>query len=178
MKRLTDLAVRAAVNRSRRERFDLADGAVPGLTLRLGPHHATWSLVVRVTGDGGVTRRGHSKKGKRVRVTLGEYPKTTLEAARSLANAYLDQAKKGVSPARALEDSATAGGLTVKALSERFFSDFVQLGTVRVPEVRGGAARACRPSDRGRACRYVEPRASSRAPPQGHDPGSAEEWSS
>jgi len=141
MKRLTDLAVRAAVNRFRRERFDLADGAVPGLTLRLGPHHATWSLVVRVTGDGGVTRRGHSKKGKRVRVTLGEYPKTTLEAARSLANAYLDQAKKGVSPARALEDSATAGGLTVKALSERFFSDFVQLKELCASLKYAGALR-------------------------------------
>lgn len=131
MKRLTDLAVKAAVNRARRERFDLTDGAVPGLTLRLGSHHATWSLLVRVMGEGGVTRRGHPKKGKRVRVTLGEYPTTTLEAARSLANAYLDQARKGVSPAQALEDSATAGGLTVKGLSERFLSDYVQMKELR-----------------------------------------------
>jgi integrase len=141
MKRLTDLAVRAAVNRSRRERFDLADGAVPGLTLRLGPHHATWSLVVRVTGEGGVSRRGHPKKGKRVRVTLGEYPRTTLEAARCLGNAYLDQAKKGVSPARALEASATAGGLTVKTLSERFLSDYVQMKELRALLKYAGALR-------------------------------------
>lgn len=131
MKRLTDSAVRAAVNHPRRARLDLADGAAPGLTLRLGPHHATWSLVVRVTGEGGVSKRGHSKKGRRVRVTLGEYPKTTLEAARSLASAYLDQAKKGISPAKALEDSATAGGLTVRGLSERFLSDYVRMKELR-----------------------------------------------
>jgi integrase len=111
------------------------------LTLRLGPHHATWSLVVRVTGEGGISRRGHPKKGKRVRVTLGEYPKTTLEAARSLANAYLDQAKRGVSPARALENSATAGGLTVAALSERFLSDYVQMKELRAMLKYAGALR-------------------------------------
>jgi integrase len=141
MKRLTDLAIRAAVNRSRGERFDLADGAVSGLTLRLGPHHATWSLVVRVMGEGGVSRRGHPRKGRRVRVTLGEYPQTTLEAARSLANAYLDQAKKGINPARALENSATAGGLTVQALSEKFLSDYVQMKELRALLKYAGALR-------------------------------------
>jgi hypothetical protein len=73
--------------------------------------------------------------------TLGEYPKTTLEAARSLANAYLDQAKKGVSPARALENSATAGGLTVKALSERFLSEYVQMRELRAVLKYAGALR-------------------------------------
>lgn len=113
---------------------------MPGLTLRLGPHHATWSLVVRVSGEGGVSRRGHPRKGKRVRVTLGEYP-TTLEAVRGLANTYLDQAKKGINPARALEESATAGGLTVSALSERFLTEYVQMKELRALVKYSGALR-------------------------------------
>jgi len=142
MKRLTDVAVRAALKQSRHSRrLDLADGAVSGLTLRLGPRHATWSLTIRVSGEGGVSRRGHTKKGKRVRVTLGEYPGITLEAARSLANGYLDQAKKGMSPARALERSATAGGLTVQQLSDRFLKEYVTMKELRALGKYEGALR-------------------------------------
>jgi integrase len=141
MKRLTDVAVRAAVNRSRGGRRDLVDGGVPGLALRIGPYHATWSLIVRVSGEGGITHRGHPRKGKRIRVSLGQYPKTTLEAARSLASAYLDQAKKGVNPARALENSATAGGLTIAALSERFLNEYVQTKELRAFLKYSGALR-------------------------------------
>jgi integrase len=119
----------------------LVDGAVPGLVLRVGPHHATWSLTVRVSGEGGTTRRGHPKKGKRVRVSLGEYPKTSLEAARSLASGYLDQAKRGISPARTLEGSATAGGLTVQQLSERFLRDYVQMKQLRALGKYSGALK-------------------------------------
>ncbi|GAC1690699.1 MAG: hypothetical protein PVS2B1_13140 [Candidatus Dormibacteraceae bacterium] len=57
MKRLTDATLRAALHRGRRERLDLVDGAVPGLTLRLGPGCATWSLILRVVGEGAVTKR-------------------------------------------------------------------------------------------------------------------------
>jgi integrase len=74
-------------------------------------------------------------------VTLGEYPKTTLEAARSLANGYLDQAKKGINPARALEHSATAGGLTVETLSEKFLTDYVQMKELRALPKYAGALR-------------------------------------
>ena len=131
MKRLTDVTVRAALQRRSRQSTDLVDGAVPGLTLRLGPVRSTWSLILRVVGEGGVTKRGHQKKGKRVRVSLGEYPRVTLEAARGLANTFLDQAKRGVSPVRALESAATAGGLTVQALSERFLTDYVRMRELR-----------------------------------------------
>jgi integrase len=141
MHRLTDVAVRAALKRPRQGRVDLADGAVPGLELRLGPRHATWSLTVRVRGEGGVSRRGYAKKGKRVRISLGEYPKTTLEAARSLASGYLDQAKQGVNPARTLEHSATAGGLTVQQLSERFRSDYIEMKELRALGKYTGALR-------------------------------------
>lgn len=141
MKRLTDVVIRALVNRPVVERRDLVDGAVPGLILRIGPHHATWSITVRVSGEGGVTRRGHPRKGKRIRVSVGQYPKTTLEAARSIASGYLDQAKRGISPARVLEGSATAGGLTVQQLSERFLSDYVQMKELRALGKYSGALR-------------------------------------
>lgn len=141
MKRLTDVQIRVSHRKSRTQRIALADGAVPGLTLRLGPGHATWSLIVRVLGEGGVSKRGHPKKGKRVRVTLGEYPKTTLEAARGLANTFIDQAKKGVSPIRALEEASTAGGLTIRALCERFLTDYVRMKQLRAYAKYEGALR-------------------------------------
>jgi integrase len=141
MKRLTDSTLRAALRKGRRQRLDLVDGAVPGLTLRLGPGCATWSLVLRVVGEGGVTQRGHQKKGKRVRVSLGEYPSVTLEAARGLANTFLDQAKRGVSPVEALETAATAGGLTVQGLAERFLTDYVRMKELRAFIKYEGALR-------------------------------------
>jgi hypothetical protein len=141
MKRLTDVQIRVAHLKARAVRRDLADGAVPGLTLRLARGHATWSLVVRVTGEGGVSKRGHPKKGKRVRVTVGEYPAVSLEAARGIANTFLDQARKGVSPVKALEAVATAGGMTIKALAERFLSDYVRMKQLRAFVKYEGALR-------------------------------------
>ncbi len=141
MKKLTDTAVRAGLKSPPRARKDLVDGAVPGLTLRLGPHGATWSLVLRVVGEGGVTQRGHQRKGRRQRVSLGEYPATSIEAARSLANTYLDQAKRGISPLAALESAATAGGYAVNALSEKFISDYVRLKELRALAKYHGAIR-------------------------------------
>jgi hypothetical protein len=64
-------------------------------------------------------------------VNLGEYPQITLEAARSSANAYLDQAKRGINPLNALETAATAGGLTIKQLSRTFIDDYVKMKELR-----------------------------------------------
>ncbi len=74
-------------------------------------------------------------------MSLGEYPSITLEAARGLANTFLDQAKKGVSPVKALEAAATAGGLTIQALSERFLSDYVCMKELRAFIKYQGALR-------------------------------------
>ena len=42
-------------------RVELPDGAVPGLTLRIGKTRgATWSLTIRVFGEGGITDRGQA----------------------------------------------------------------------------------------------------------------------
>jgi integrase len=131
MSRLTDVALRAALKKASGERKELADGAVPNLSIRLGPGSATWTLKVRVAGEGGISKRGHKRKGNPHRLTLGEYPATSIETARGLANTYLEQAKKGTNPVAALENSATAGGATVVFLSERFLADYVQMKELR-----------------------------------------------
>ena len=102
------------------------NGAVPGLAVRVGRGPAvTWSLVLRVRGEGGVSRRGFEKKGRRYRLTLGSYPALRLEAARARANEFIAQANAGESPVSALERAA-AGGLTAEALAERFLEDYVR----------------------------------------------------
>ena len=58
MSKLTDVALRAALKKAPSKRRELADGAVPNLSLRLGPGSATWTLKIRVAGEGGVSKRG------------------------------------------------------------------------------------------------------------------------
>jgi integrase len=131
MIRLTDVALRSAIKKATGERQELADGAVPNLSIRLGPGGATWTLKVRVAGEGGISKRGHQRKGRPHRLTLGEYPAVSIETARGLANTYIDQAKRGVSPATALESTATAGGITMTRLAEKFLADYVQMKELR-----------------------------------------------
>src|ERR1700733_10738074 len=128
MKRLTDTAIRAIIAKPRTRRVDLADGAVPGLALRIGrTRGATWSLLFRVVGEGGVTDRGHELKGGKRRISLGSYPEVSLEAARAAASQCLHQARIGECPTDALERRATAGGPTVSALAAKFLVDYVHM---------------------------------------------------
>ena len=131
MAKLSDAQLRAWMKKRPTRPVDVPDGAVSGLCLRLGPYTMTWSLRLRVKGEGGVSRRGRQRNGKSHRVTLGEYPAVTLEAARSTANAYLDQAKRGMSPVAALERAATAGGLTVQELATVFMEDYAKMRGIR-----------------------------------------------
>lgn len=109
MNRLSDVGIRSVLSKPRTSRVELADGAVPGLTLRIGKTRgATWSLMVRVVGEGGITGRGHALMGPKRRLTLGTYPQVSLHAARAKASAYLDQAKRGESPVESLERAATS----------------------------------------------------------------------
>ena len=141
MKKLTATAIQARLRNPPGKRMDLMDGAVPGLMLRIGPSGATWSLRLRVVGEGGVTARGHQKKGNKSRVTLGAYPAVSIERARALANTYLDQANKGLSPIAALENVATARGLTVRVLGEKFLTDYVRMKDLRALLKYEGAIR-------------------------------------
>ena len=141
MKKLTDSVVQAAVRRAWAGTQDLFDTAVPGLALRIGQRVASWSLTVRVAGEGGISARGFKKKGKRTRLNLGEYPTVSLQAARAAANAYHDQAARGESPVARLEQAATTGGLTVRTLGEKFVTDYVQTKELRALLKYGGALR-------------------------------------
>jgi len=131
MTRLNDTALKAELKKTREVQEEIVDGAVPGLAVRVGRGlAATWSLVLRVRGEGGVSRRGFQKKGRRYRLTLGSYPAMSLEAARARANEFLAQANAGESPVIALERAA-AGGLTVEALSARFLEDYARSKNLR-----------------------------------------------
>jgi integrase len=132
MGRLTDTALKAELKKERAVQEELADGSVPGLTVRVGGGTAaTWSLVLRVAGEGGTSRRGLMLKGRRRRLTLGTYPEMGIAAARARASEYRAQAKKGESPALSLEHAATAGGLTVEALGKRFLEDYARSKELR-----------------------------------------------
>jgi Arm DNA-binding domain len=126
-KKLTDAQLRAWLKKRPAKAEDIPDGSVSGLCLRLSPFMMTWSLRLRVKGEGGVSERGQKKNGKLHRVTLGEYPEITLDTARALASTYLDQARRGISPVKALEAGATAGGLTVAQLAKTFIDDYAKM---------------------------------------------------
>lgn len=139
MKKLTDTALRALLKSPPQSRMDVQDESVPGLVIRIGPGGASWSFLVRVAGEGGVSSRGFKKKGKRHRISLGEYPAVSLEDARGRANLYLDQAKRGISPVVALERAATTGGLTIEELSRKFMVEYVQMKELRASSRYAGA---------------------------------------
>lgn len=84
MANLTDAAVKAAKPGAFAQ--DIADGTVAGLSLRVTPGgHKSWALRVKW--------RGH-----RSRVDIGEYPATSLAAARELAREARRLADRGENP--------------------------------------------------------------------------------
>jgi integrase len=124
--RLTDLRLRSLLKQPRTVEEVIFDGSVPGLSVRVSTRGlATWTLLLRVAGEGGLNRQGRALTGKKIRVGLGHYPTVSLHAARAKANVLLDQAKHGVNPKVALQANATVGGLTVRALSEDFLKNHV-----------------------------------------------------
>jgi integrase len=126
LKRLTDLNLRSLLKSPRTGEELIPDGSVPGLSIRLFPGGAAnWSFLVRVAGEGGVNSHGKRLLGKKLRISLGNYPVVSLQAARARANHMADQAKHGVNPKELLKESATAGGLTVADLSKEFLKQYV-----------------------------------------------------
>lgn len=84
-KGLTDLECKHATSNGRPQR-DIADGEVPGLTLRVTSRgKKTWSLFYK--------RPGTGKPG---RISLGHYPNTTASEARKRAREKLGLAEGGV----------------------------------------------------------------------------------
>jgi len=125
--RLTDLRLKSLLKHPPSVAEVIFDGSVAGLAVRISPRGlATWDLRLRVAGEGAVNRHGRSLAGKKIRVGLGHYPAVSLHAARAKANLLIEQAKQGINPKTALQASATAAGLTVRALSEDFLNNHVR----------------------------------------------------
>ena len=132
---LTDVGVRALLRQSRDEQVEIPDGSVPGLKLRVGARgRGTWTLRLSVPGEGGVTARGCRRVGRKYRLTLGEYPVLTLQGARARANEIIDQARHGLNPVAAIEQKATANGLTIAGLWQRFLKDYVESRELRAKQ--------------------------------------------
>jgi integrase len=126
MKSLTDPTLKSFLRTPPAFAKTLPDGAIPGLSVRFGTAGAaSWSLLIRVTGEGGVKASGKGLLGPKYRINLGRYPEVSLSEARAKAVVLLEQAKRGVNPKEALTPTPTAGGLTVEKLSQEFMKQHV-----------------------------------------------------
>lgn len=124
--RLTDTRLRSLLKQPRAEEDSVPDGAIPGLHVRLFPGGGSnWTLFLRVAGEGGVNEHGRPLVGRKHRVSLGSYPTVSIQAARAKANNILEQAKQGINPKAVTQSAATAGGMTVEALSKEFMTEHV-----------------------------------------------------
>jgi hypothetical protein len=64
MTRLTDTALKGRLKEPRAAQAEIVDGAVPGLAVRVGcGPAASWSLVLRVRGEGGCLGADLPKRG-------------------------------------------------------------------------------------------------------------------
>jgi len=106
---------------------DIPDASAPGLSARVTPKgRVTWSLRLRVSGEGGQSERGRRAKGAQYRLTLGSYPAVTIKQARAKAAEYGSQAENGLHPVRALEREAVARHDTLGRLAEVFLEDYAK----------------------------------------------------
>jgi hypothetical protein len=129
---LTDAKVRALAAAAPATRQDIADGAVKGLMLRVGPRGApSWTLRYAITGKGGVTARGKGLASRRFyRIGLGDCPALSIRDARARASAILAQAARGEDPIAQLEEQATVRKGSVAELAEEFLNTHA-LGKLR-----------------------------------------------
>jgi integrase len=103
------------------------DPTCPGLSARVTPKgRITWSLRLRVVGEGGRSARGHRPKGQQYRLTLGAYPGVSIKQVRALASDYLRQAEAGSHPVRALERKAVDRHETLEQLAGCFLEDYAK----------------------------------------------------
>jgi integrase len=123
-RKLTDVRLRALLDRPPSNRVELKDGTVDGLTLRVGPRgRPTWAFRFRIRGEGGLTDRGTKLNGARYhRVSLGTYPDVTIKEARRKAAAYADDAAAGRNPLAEFEERAIDKRDTVAALVEDYIA--------------------------------------------------------
>lgn len=123
-RRLTDVELRALMKSPPAQQTDMSD-ITPGLSARVtAKGKITWSLRLRVAGEGGQSERGRRVKGGQYRLTLGTYPAVSIALARSKAAEFRRQAEEGHHPVRALERRASGPRDTVGNLIEAFLTDY------------------------------------------------------
>jgi integrase len=122
---LTDRAIRAAKPAKAGDRYQIADGIVPGLALRITDNGSkSFVLVARYPGSNNPTRRA-----------LGSYGAMTIKAARDKAQQWLALLQQGIDPAeqearqRAEEQRKRLNSFTSMA------EDFIR---EKLPTERGG----------------------------------------
>jgi hypothetical protein len=88
---LTDAKVRGLVASPPATRQEIADGAVKGLMLRVGPRGTpSWTLRYAISGKGGVSARGKTIASRKFyRISLGDYPAMSIRDARARATLIL-----------------------------------------------------------------------------------------
>ncbi len=124
---LTDVALKGLIKTPPTRQTDIPDPSSPGLSARITPKgRVTWSLRLRVTGEGGQSARGRRAKGHQYRLTLGTYPSVSIKEARAKASEYTRQAESGSHPVRALERKAVGRHDTVGRLVETFLTDYAR----------------------------------------------------
>lgn len=80
-------------------RIELTDPATEGLMLRATHRGIRWSVVYRVTGQGGFNpKTGRELKGPQQRMVIGKYPTVGLRSARDKADEIRSMADKGKDP--------------------------------------------------------------------------------
>jgi hypothetical protein len=122
---LTDVALKGLIRSPPDRQIDFPDSSSPGLSARVTPKgRVTWSLRLRIAGEGGQSQRGQRAKGQQYRLTLGAYPAISIKAARAKAAEYVRQAESGSHPVRALERRAATRHDTVQRLVETFIADY------------------------------------------------------
>ncbi|MEP5758058.1 MAG: tyrosine-type recombinase/integrase [Litoreibacter sp.] len=80
-------------------RIELTDPATEGLMLRATHRGIRWSVVYRVTGQGGFNQKtGRELKGPQQRMVIGKYPVVGLKVARDKADEIRTMADQGNDP--------------------------------------------------------------------------------
>jgi integrase len=124
-KLLTDRQLTALLQSPPTQRLAISDGAIDGLSIRVGPSgKPTWTYRFRIRGDGGVTTAGTPLNGKRHhRITLGRYPAMSLKAAREQAAHYARALEQGENPAELVADRAVSSEDTVAQLVDDYIAN-------------------------------------------------------
>lgn len=105
---LTDVAIRALD--PARGRIDVFDTEARGLAIRVNATSKTWVLFYR------------NRQGKQRRLTLGQYPETSLAKARKRARDERDRISDGADPAAEKREAREAGDKSFGALAEKYLA--------------------------------------------------------